>query len=128
MDNIFFWLSKLIWLIVKPDTILVILTVIALILLWMKLYQAATNLLSFIVLCLLIISFLPLGNLLINPLETRFQTNPKLPEKIDGIIVLSGAVDAESSRLWQQIEFGGAVERYLMFKQLALTKKIEKQI
>ena len=70
---------------------------------------------------LIIIAFIPVGEWLLFPLESRFHTNPQLPDKVDGIIVLSGAEATELSHLWEQVELGSAAERNLMF--LALAKK-----
>jgi len=70
---------------------------------------------------LIIITFIPVGEWLLFPLESRFHTNPQLPDKVDGIIVLSGAEATELSHLWEQVELGSAAERNLMF--LALAKK-----
>ncbi len=119
MDTLFFWFSKVAWLIIKPDTILLILTIAVLFFLWRKSYDIAKNLLTLIILGMLIIAFIPVGSILLNPLETRFKTNPVLPKNIDGIIVLSGAVDVKKSRLWNQTQFGNAAERYMMFLKLA---------
>ena len=48
---------------------------------------------------LLIIAFFPVGNWLLYPLETRFEINPKLPESIEGIVILSGVLNVEQSSL-----------------------------
>lgn len=119
MDTIFFYLSKIIWLFISPDSLLFILILITLFFLLIKKYQTATKLLTVVSIMLVLIAFLPIGKWMLYPLETRFQTNPTLPEKIDGIIVLSGAEAAKLSSVWNQIELGGAVERSLYFLSLA---------
>ncbi len=53
------------------------------------------------------------------PLESRYQHNPELPEKIDGIIVLGGSVLPELSTEWQQLETNSYHERLSSFLQLA---------
>lgn len=70
-------------------------------------------------LLLIIISLFPIGEWLLYPLESRFQNNPNLPNKIDGIIVLAGAENPELSHIWNQVELGGAAERDLAFLNLA---------
>ena len=124
MDTIFFYLSKIIWAFISPDNLLLILILATLTLLFLKKYKTATKLLTFISIILIIIAFLPVGKWMLYPLETRFQTNPALPEKVDGIIVLSGAEAASLSSVWNQVELGGAVERSLYF--LSLAKKYPK--
>lgn len=115
MDTLFFWLSKIVWLVISPDSLLVILTVISFILLWKKSYKRAKQLLGFVVIMMLAISLFPIGEWLLYPLETQYRTNPVLPENIDGIILLGGAEDAYMSYLWQQVELNDAAERNLAF-------------
>ena len=119
MDSIFFYLSKIIWAFISPDSLLLILILATLYLLFLKKYKTATKLLTFVSIILIIIALFPIGKWMLYPLETRFQTNPTLPEKIDGIIVLSGAEAARLSSVWNQVELGGAVERSLYFLSLA---------
>lgn len=119
MDAIFFWLSKLVWLVIRPDSLLLIFIVISLVLLWKKSYSSAKWVLTFATVCMVLIALIPFGNILLNPLETQFNVNPTLPKQIDGIIVLAGAADAEKSQLWQQTQLGGAADRYFMFMALA---------
>lgn len=119
MDTLFFYISKLIWLLVSPDSLLLILIITTLILLYIGKQQLAKILLTFTSSLLLLIAFIPIGEWLLYPLESRFQTNPTLPKNIEGIIVLSGAEDTVRSSLWNQVELGGAAERDLMFISLA---------
>lgn len=119
MDTFFFWLSKLIWLVISPDSLLVLLLCINLALLYRKAYKIAFILQSIITFSALLIAFLPVGEWLLYPLETRFATNPKLPDKIHGIIVLSGSENAKTSVLWNQVEVNQAAERTLAFLKLA---------
>lgn len=119
MDSLFFYISKLIWLIFSPDSLLLILIIFSLVLLYIGKTQLAKITLSITSLLLILIALLPIGEWLLYPLESRFQTNPTLPEKIDGIIVLSGAENAELSSIWKQVELNAAVERDLAFVRLA---------
>ena len=119
MDTLFFYISKLIWLLVSPDSLLLILIVLSLVLLYIGKLKQGKILLTSTTVILVIISFIPIGEWLLSPLESRFQTNPNLPEKIDGIIVLSGSENTELSHIWEQVELNGAAERNLMFLTLA---------
>jgi len=119
MDTLFFYVSKLLWLIISPDSLLLLLIIISLSLFYMGKNKLAKKILSITSGILLLIAFFPIGEWLLYPLESRFQTNPTLPEKIDGIIVLSGAEDAELSHVWGQVELGSAAERDLTFIFLA---------
>lgn len=119
MDNLFFYLSKLIWLVISPDSLLLILIISCLILLYRNRQKQAKILLSIVSSAFIILALFPIGEWLLYPLESRFQNNPQLPDKVDGIIVLSGAEDAELSHIWGQVELGAAAERDLSFLFLA---------
>jgi len=119
MDTLFFYISKLVWLLVSPDSLLLVLIILSLALLYIGKIKQAKILLTTISLLLIIIASFPVGEWLLYPLESRFQTNPNLPDKVDGIIVLSGAEDAELYHIWKQVELGAAAERDITFLTLA---------
>lgn len=119
MDTLFFILSKIIWAIISPENWIFILILVSLVHLYMGKYRHAKIFLSTATVLIFIIALLPAGKWMLYPLETHFTTNPTLPEKVDGIIVLSGAEAAERSHIWQQVELGGAAERTLYFMALA---------
>ncbi len=119
METLFFLLSKLIWLLVSPDSLLLILIILTLILLYRDKHKQAKILLSLISAILLFISLFPIGEWLLYPLESRFSNNPAMPEQVDGILVLSGSEDALLSSVWNQVELGNAAERNLSFLTLA---------
>lgn len=119
MDTVFFWISKFAWLVIYPFNLLLISLIGIWVLLWRGSNRIARLLLGGIVIVLLIVTLFPLGDWLIYPLETRFVTNPDLPETIDGIIVLSGAENASLSSYWNQVELNNAAERNIAFIKLA---------
>lgn len=118
MDSVFFWFSKLAWLAITPDNLLVILTLICLVLLFKKVYKPAKTLLSLLTMCMVVITVFPLGEWLLHPLEKRFPQET-LPGNIHGIIVLGGAEDAFRSAAWKDVELGEAAERNFAFLYLA---------
>jgi len=119
MDTFFFWLSKLAWLAIAPDSLLLMLILASFALLYFKKERAARKLLGTTCVLLLVISLIPLHKALLHPLDTRFETNPALPQQIDGIIVLSGSEDPYMSSLWNQVALGGTAERILTFMAMA---------
>jgi uncharacterized SAM-binding protein YcdF (DUF218 family) len=119
MDTVFFWISKLAWFVIAPDSLLFLLMLCVCVLLWRKRYRLARFLLGLIAFGLLIVGLLPVGQWVLYPLETRFSTNPELPETVTGIVVLGGGEDAERTALWRQIEVNDAAERLLAFLRLA---------
>jgi len=74
---------------------------------------------SSIVLALIAMAVFPIDSWLLQPLEKRFMANPDLPESIEGIIVLSGALNPSHSMQWDQTEVNGAADRELAFMRLA---------
>ena len=119
MDTLFFYISKIIWLIASPDSLLLILLIFSIALLYFGKIYPAKKLLTIVSLMFILIALFPIGEWLLYPLESRFQTNPKLPDKVDGIIVLSGSENTELSHIWNQVEVGAAAERNLTFLNLA---------
>src|SRR5688500_12949208 len=104
MDTAFFYFSKIIWSLLTPDTFLLYLFGAGVICLLLNRLKAAKILLVTTTVLCLVIAALPIGQLFIYPLEKRFLTNPELPAKIDGIILLGGTIQAQMSHAWAQSE------------------------
>lgn len=119
MDNLFFYSSKIIWMLISPYNLFAILLTLGLLLLLFNFQKQAKVLLSFLTLGVLILSFFSIGDLMLYPLESRFQHNPELPGQVDGIIVLGGSVLPSASKEWQQLETNSFAERLISFFQLA---------
>ena len=119
MGSLFFWISKLVWLVLSPDSLLLILLIVAWAMVRRGAYRSARRLLGLVVVVLIAIALLPVGEWVFYPLERRFPANPKLPDRVDGIIVLGGSEDAVRSAIWNQVEMGDAAERGLAFIMLA---------
>lgn len=67
---------------------------------------------------LVVLGTLPLGDLLLQPIELRYSAEPTL-EQVDGIILLGGAEDARASAYWGQAQLNDAAERYIAAMGLA---------
>jgi uncharacterized SAM-binding protein YcdF (DUF218 family) len=61
----------------------------------------------------LLLAVAPIGPAMLLALEQRFPRPAALPERIDGIIVLGGAVDPAISRTYGETAFNGSVARVL---------------
>lgn len=118
MDSFLFVISKVFWWFASPVTLLLVLAVIALISLWRHRQTAAKLLFSLVVVAMVALSFLPLRQWLVGPLEARFAAIP-LPPQVAGIIVLGGAIDPTLSRLRGQPVMNEAAERILAVARLA---------
>jgi len=119
METVFFYISKIAWRLVRPDSLLVILCCLLWLSLAFKRYRLATWLGSIVTLCVLIIAFFPLGAWLAAPIEKTFPNQVTLPARVDGIIVLGGSIDAYRSHSWQSVELGPSAEREFAFLSLA---------
>ncbi len=116
VDNLFFLISKTLWLAVQPDNLLVLLLVLATLGLWLG-RRWARSLLSVMALVMVALLLMPLGNLLLEPLESRFRPSA-LPESVAGIMVLGGGEDADLSARWGQSQFNSAAERLMVLPEL----------
>lgn len=121
MSTLFFYLSKILWALLSPASLLLLLLVAGMLLFALKKERPAKLLLYPVGILFTLIAIFPVGRWIATPLETRFPTNPDLPENIDGIIMLGGAIDAVNSFVWDQPELGSASDRYFAFFELART-------
>ena len=92
----FFILSKVLWLIVTPFNIIIFLFLLGCLLLSRK-PNTGKKLISVVLILLFIFGLEFIPNLMFSLLESRIPPG-HIPDKIDGIIVLAGAVDMEASR------------------------------
>jgi len=91
-----FVLSKVAFALVRPSNLLLIILLAGTVLLWWpspRARRCARALLTIAALGALAVGATPLPDLLLAPLENRFPLPTTLPERIDGIIVLGGAID-----------------------------------
>ncbi|MBN1379892.1 MAG: YdcF family protein [Gammaproteobacteria bacterium] len=119
MDTAFFWLSKLAWAVIAPDSLILLILLAGCVLLWVGAINKAKILITMATAALLLIALFPFGSWLYYPLEHRFPTNPDLPPHIDGIIMLAGPEHLVASASWEQMEFADGAERYTTFMMLA---------
>jgi uncharacterized SAM-binding protein YcdF (DUF218 family) len=119
MDTLFFISSKLIWTLISPASLLLITGVGAWAAAVAGWHQLARRLGSVLALLAIIISFLPVGEWLLAPLENRFPTNVALPANATGIIVLGGSTSPVLTATWNQPELNESAERLTSFAYLS---------
>ncbi|MFN3845714.1 MAG: YdcF family protein [Paracoccaceae bacterium] len=110
MDTTVFVLGKLVGLLIRPDMWLAAglgLTVLALERSWLRAARWAG---AVTLTVMLAVGFLPLGDLMLAPLESHHPVAPALP-RIDGIVVLGGGEDAERSAHHGQVQLNEGAER-----------------
>jgi uncharacterized SAM-binding protein YcdF (DUF218 family) len=121
VDTVFFIASKLIGALLRPDTWIVIALAGIMLSLVTACRRAALAISSITLSLLVALSILPLGDLLLQPIERRYPANPGL-DAIDGIIVLGGGEDARASAYWGQMQLNEGAERFTA--ALALARRI----
>ncbi|KJV08490.1 hypothetical protein VZ95_17480 [Elstera litoralis] len=114
-----FFVSKLLWIIANPANllgILVLIAALAALLRWRRIGAVALTLL--VLLCGML-TLTPVPNDLLSALENRFPQPDlaKLP-KVDGVIVLGGAVDTHRSSAFATLVVTDAAERLLALVDL----------
>jgi uncharacterized SAM-binding protein YcdF (DUF218 family) len=119
MDSVFYWVSKLVWLVIAPDSLLVLLLILCWWVLTRGKYQLAKLMLGIVCLVTFTIALFPVGEWVLYPLEKRFAVNPVLPGKVDGIIMLGGGGDQRMASQWGMPELNDAGDRYIAFFHLA---------
>jgi uncharacterized SAM-binding protein YcdF (DUF218 family) len=115
----FFSLSKILGLFAIPSNAVAMLCALGVLLLATRFRKAASRILTFSVVVLLVAGFSPLGNWLLLPLSERFPAWSAAGHPPDGIIVLGGAIDAEISQARGSLEMDTSAERIVTMLQLA---------
>ena len=118
MDSSFFYASKIIWALIRPETLLLLLAGFALLAFWRNARRWGMAALTTVLFASLSIAIFPIGDLVLRPLETRFPNNPAL-ENIDGILVLGGAEHETRTRYWKQPQLSSSAERLVISAALA---------
>jgi len=119
METLFFLASKTIGLVVRLETWGLILMALALFGVWRGRRRLAGVSLSVLFAGTLALTVLPLGDLLLQPLEAPYPARPP-PDRVDGIIVLGGAEQTGANRLWGGPQLNDAGERLIEGAILAL--------
>jgi uncharacterized SAM-binding protein YcdF (DUF218 family) len=114
------YLTRIFWLLVQPLTLVMLFVLLAFLLSFMKRRGWSRFFLGLGGLLLFVTTFTTFGYVLITPLEERFQ-RPTEPARIDGIVVLGGAMDGEVNTVRGGWEFNRSGDRYLETLRLALT-------
>ena len=113
-----FVLSKLLWLLVSPGNFLVLtLAAGTLLLFTRRLAHWGRRLVAVAAVGFVIVMVTPIASLVALPLEERFP-RPDLPERVDGIIMLGGAVNPPIARDPGEPSVNDAAERILGFAEL----------
>jgi uncharacterized SAM-binding protein YcdF (DUF218 family) len=113
-----FLASKLFWWTVNPGNVLLALLCVGLVALLAGRRRLGVGLVGLVTLLCLAVTLLPVGAWMLRPLEDRFPATP-LPERLDGIIVLGGAINPVLSAARHQPVLTDSAERLFAFVALA---------
>jgi uncharacterized SAM-binding protein YcdF (DUF218 family) len=113
-----FVFGKLAWIVLKPSNFLALLFLFGLVLRLFGKRRTGRALMGGTLAVFLIAAVLPVGAWLIAPLENRFP-QPALPERIDGIIVLGGAIETGIAADRNTLALNSNAERVVAFAALA---------
>lgn len=118
MDTNFFIASKLIGALMRPDSWIVLALAVVVLAVVLDRRRMAIWVGSITLAVLVALAILPLGDLLLQPIERTYQAEPALGQ-VDGIIVLGGGEDARASAFWGQMQLNEGGERYTAALALA---------
>ena len=114
-----FIVSKLVWIVVRPSTVLLLIGCVGLMSIWAGKRRFGLWLVAAMLGSFLLILAVPLNQWLLAPLEDRFPPLAAPPARVDGIIVLGGAVDTELTEAHGIPALNDAAERMTTFVALA---------
>jgi uncharacterized SAM-binding protein YcdF (DUF218 family) len=106
-----FVLSKLFWIIAQPGNLILLLLVLGVLMLAFTRGRRGVAIVALATLAFVACTVLPVGIWAVAPLERRFAPPEPMPEKVDGIVVLGGAVDPDTRATHGQVSLNDAAER-----------------
>jgi len=117
----FFTASKILWFFAQPANLLLVALCLIAVLIWTRWWRLARALAVVTAVMALLVATLPVGQAVIQVIENRFPVPTSLPGKIDGLIVLGGAISPMLSKSRGQPQVNDAVERLMSAAALART-------
>ncbi|MGQ2908495.1 MAG: YdcF family protein [Aliihoeflea sp.] len=115
----FFYLSKIFWLLAHPLNLTGILLFVGLVLLFLQWTRLAGAAFSVAFLVVALSTWTSLGALMLHPLEDRFARPEPAPERIDGIIVLGGGFEGSVNLARGGYELNSSGDRFVETAVLA---------
>lgn len=103
--------SQLFWIVAAPGNFLLLLLVLGVLRLALTRRRRGHALVAIAMVGLLAVTLLPVGDWLLLPLENRFVVPADPIERVDGIVVLGGAIDGVVSTARKRVAFNAAGAR-----------------
>jgi uncharacterized SAM-binding protein YcdF (DUF218 family) len=108
-----FLFGKLVWAVAQPGNLLMLCLVVGILYFLLSRSRRGKALVAISALGFVLLAVAPIGPAMLLALEERFPRPATLPDKIDGILVLGGAVDPAVSRSYGETVFNSSVARVL---------------
>src|SRR5215467_9447177 len=108
-----FIFGKLVWVALQPGNLMLLCLLVGTLLLLFSQGRRGKILITFAALLLGLLAVAPIGPAALLALEQRISRPSVLPDRIDGIIVLSGAVDPGISLFYGEAAFNSSINRVL---------------
>ena len=107
-----FYLSKILWYLFNPFNLIILLILLSIFLKFVFRIKFFTRITFIITLFyFILVGVFPSGDYLIYKLENKFHSSNIFPEKVDGILILSGATNPKLTKEYNQISLNDSVER-----------------
>ena len=119
-----FYLSKILWLIVNPFNIFIFITIFTIFLYFISFRKLSLIIFLINFIFITFISFFPIGSYLTYNIEKEFHSNIKIPERVDGILILGGATNPLLFKEYDQISLNDSAER--LVESVLIIRKFEK--
>jgi uncharacterized SAM-binding protein YcdF (DUF218 family) len=114
-----FLFGKLVWVVLQPGNLLMLGLLAGVLLFLISRGRRGKLLVGLSALGFVLLATAPIGPAMLLALEERFPRPAALPERVDGILVLGGAVEPALSRSYGETVFNGSVARVLAGVALA---------
>ena len=114
MEKLFWLISKIFWSVAAPDVFVFIVLLIGTFLLFTKARILGSALVATVTIFILVLNIFPVHDMILSTLEERFPFH-SIPDKLDGVIVLGGAIEPEKSTVWKQPMVSDSAERLFAF-------------
>lgn len=119
LGQMFYYVSKVAWAIFNPVSLYSLLVLAVCFLSFTSMRRLRNALAGTIIAVSAVLVVVPVGSLISWQIETRFPQIEELPDHVDGIIVLGGAIDPEATRSRNQYSVNNSFDRVITFAEVA---------
>ena len=106
-----YFISKFIWIFLSPLNLIIIFLIFSAIFKFFNINIISRIFFLFTVVFFILVGFFPTGNLILHQLEKNYVVLNKIPNDLDGILILGGPTNVGISKAHDQVNFNDAAER-----------------